>query len=317
MLLAVFLGWTLWQPGTDFRDGRHDLRRNGIWLGHGWLGDDAWFIRNERTNQFEKFRTESGIQHLAEKLRRHGITDVFPHLCPADPLGPLPGVDARQVERFLDGMEGFRVIVWVGGVNGDSVLAHSDRWRSNFCASVEKLLSAHPRLAGIQLNVEPCPSGDAAFLRLLEDVRRILPAGKILSVAAYPPPTRWHPFPEVHWEEVYFREVARRSDQLAVMMYDTSIRHPKLYIKLMSDWTEEVLAWSEGKPVLLGLPTYNDLGTDYHDPKVENLPTALLGIHAGLLSKPVPAHYQGVALYCEWETDDAEWAELSDRFGRR
>lgn len=86
--------------------------------------------------------------------------------------------------------------------------------------------------------------------------------GRILSIAAYPPPTWWHPFPDVHWDESYFRQVASRCDQLAVMMYDAGQRIPKTYQKLMADWTVEVLNWSETRPVLLGVPTYDDAEVD-------------------------------------------------------
>jgi hypothetical protein len=181
-------------------------------------------------------------------------------------------------------------------------------------ADVRKLFQEHPRLAGVQLNVEPMPSGDKAFLVLLEDVRAALPPGKLLSVAAYPPPTSWHPYPDVHWDEPYFREVARRCDQIAVMMYDAAQNLPKAYQRLMADWTLEVLEWSEGKAVLLGVPTYDDAGVGYHDPKVENLPNALSGIHRGLSQKTLPTNYQGVAIYSDWETSEAEWSHFRAHF---
>ena len=98
------------------------------------------------------------------------------------------------------------------------------------------------------------------------------------------------------------------------MMYDTALRVPKLYQGLMADWTTEVLAWSEGKPVLLGVPTYDDAGVEYHNPRVENLRNALLGIHRGLSRQPLPSNYQGVAMYCDWETDEAEWKFFRDHF---
>jgi hypothetical protein len=82
----------------------------------------------------------------------------------------------------------------------------------------------------------------------------------------------------------------------------------------MADWTVEVLAWSEGKPVLLGVPTYDDAGVGYHDPKVENLTNALLGIHRGLSRSVVATNYQGVAIYCDWETSEAEWNYLGQHF---
>src|SRR6185295_20422448 len=102
------------------------------------------------------------------------------------------------------------------------------------------------------------------FLRLLDELHAALPKGKLLSIAAYPPPTRWHPYPDVHWDEVYFRQVSSHADQMVVMMYDTSLKVPKIYQSLMASWTREVLAWSGEKPVLLGLPAYEDANVEYH-----------------------------------------------------
>ena len=314
LLLAVCITYLLWRPGLDVRDGRHDRGRNGIWLGHGWLGGDDWFVKYGKTNEFASFRDPDQIRELAERLRRHHITDVFPHLCPADPNGQLPSVNAEQVERFLDAFDGFRVIPWIGGPNGSSARLHKVQWRTAFVTNVQSLIAAHPRLAGVQINIEPLTSGDTNFLQLLDELRAALPKGKVLSIAAYPPPTWWHPYEDVHWDEKCFREVARRSDQMAVMMYDAAQRIPKTYQRLMADWTQEVLAWSDGTPVLLGVSTYEDADVGYHDPKVENLTNALLGIHRGLASQSLPANYQGVAIYCEWETSEAERHYFREHF---
>jgi hypothetical protein len=314
IVAAAFITYTLWRPGRDIVDGGNDRGRNGIWLAHGWLGADDWFTTNGKTNEFAKYRSPANVRALAEKLKRLGITDVFPHLCPASPVGQLPAIDPRQTELFLDAFEGLRVMPWIGGPNGSSVRLNDAKWRTGFVADVRKMFATHPRLAGVQVNVEPLPSGDEGFLRFLEEVRTALPTGKVLSVAAYPPPTRWHPFPEVHWEESYFRDVARQCDQLAVMLYDAGQKIPKSYQKLMADWTVEVLAWSEGKAILLGVPTYDDAGVGYHDPKVENLTNALLGIHRGLSQTSPPTNYQGVGIYCDWETSDAEWNYFRDHF---
>ena len=197
---------------------------------------------------------------------------------------------------------------WVGGVLGDSARPDASTWRAGFVRSVSNLLREHPRLAGVQVNIEPMPSGNQDFLLLLAELRAAMPSGKVLSVAAYPPPTRWQPAPEVHWSEDYFRAVAKEADQLAVMMYDTSIRLAKPYEHVMSAWTSEVLLWAGNKPVLLGVPTYDDAGVGYHHRDVENLEHALRGVHARLAGYGrLPANYQGVAIYCEWEMDDAEW----------
>lgn len=315
LLVAILVAYFLWSPGLDIRDGRHDRGRNGIWLQHGWLGADEWFIRNAKTNRIVEFRDPARIRALADKLRAHHVTDVFPHVSPASAQGPLPPVDDAQVARFLDVFDSFRVIPWTGGVNDNHVHLESLRWRSNFVGSIRSLLDRHPRLAGIQINVEPLRSGTTNFLDLLDELRGALPRGKIISIAAYPPPTRWQPSPEVHWDEPFFRAVARRCDQLAVMMYDTSLRNRKLYEQLMSKWTREILDWSEGASVLLGLPTYDDAGVGYHHPSAENLTNSLRGVHHGLTKRaPLPTNYCGVALYCEWEMDEAEWGYFRSHF---
>ncbi len=314
LLLGILFGlYAAWQPGADIQDGRHDLGHNGIWLGHCWLGGDSWFVENGKTNEMIKFRDPANIRALAENLRQHHIKDVFPHLCPSSPYGKLPEVDDAQVERFLAEFEGFRVIPWIGAPAGPSARPSNAKWRGAFVESITNLIASHPRFAGVQINIEPLTSGDKDFLNLLEQIHAALPPGKLLSVAAYPPPTRWQPTLEVHWDKNYFGEVAKRSDQLVVMMYDTGVHVPKIYEHIMADWTSEVLSWSHGKPVLLGVPTYDDAGVEYHTPKVENLRTALLGIHKGLGASP-PGGYQGVALYCEWETDKDEWNYFQSHF---
>lgn len=313
--ILAFAGliYLAWSPGKRVSDGRHDLGSNGLWLQHGWLGDDAWFTDNGRS--IANFRDVSKIRGLRERLGEHGIRDVFPHLCPSSHTGAIAASDPTQVERFLDGMQGIRVLPWIGGVRDESALPSSKPWRDRFVGSSIALLTAHPRLAGLHVNIEPMPDGDPDFLLLLEELRGAMPPGKILSVAAYPPPTRWHPFPDVHWGETYFREVAKRCDQVVPMMYDTGIRWQKPYRNLMKDWTTEVLAWSEGKQVLLGLPAYDDAGTGYHDPLVENLPNALRGVHAAL-ADGLPPGYAGVSIYSEWEMDDEDWRVLREEFGK-
>jgi len=326
LLLAVVvlpvLGYAVWSPGQVVTDGRYDRGTNGVWMSHRWLGDDAWFVDNGREKLREQYRDPAYIDQTLEALAGRGMVDLMPHLCPCDARGALPAWDAEQVERVLDAADrhGQRVLPWVGGVFGDGALPEREAWRAAFVASVVALLEAHPRLAGVHLNVEPWPSGHAGMLRLLEELRSAMPEGKVLSVAAYPPPTRWQPDAHVHWDEPYFRAVAQRCDHLAVMMYDAAVPTGKLYTHLMARWTEEVVDWSEGRDVLLGLPAYDDAGVGYHDPAVENLETALAGIHAGLgrldggQQSLGASGYRGVALYSLWEMDDAEWALYDERF---
>ena len=165
-------------------------------------------------------------------------------------------------------------------------------------------MKKHPSLAGVQVNIEPWPSDEVGFLKLLDELRPVT-EGKILSVAAYPPPTRWHQFPDVHWPLFYIIRLTNHCDQLAVMMYDTAIPLEKFYIKLMTDWTKQLTtaARSSTCELLLGIPAYDDAGVGYHHPQVENISSALQGISAS----PRKNSINGIAIYCEWEMNENKW----------
>lgn len=312
------LAYLFWAPGVIISDGRHDLGHNGIWLQHGWLGADEWFHRQQRDNEIARFRNPAAIQALAARLRALHVTDVFPHLAPCSLAGELVAHDPNQTERFLDAFDGFRVMPWVGGVLDKHTATESASWRDEFAANIAGLLQQHPRLAGIHINIEPWPESDENLLKTLETIRAALPTDKLLSVAAYPPPSIWHPHREVHWSSDYFIQVAKRCDQVAVMMYDTSLRSDKFYRSLMADWTESLLLNAGDTQVLLGVPVYDDAGVGYHHPEIENLSNALPGIHAGLLRfDTLPEQYQGVAIYCEWELDADDEQLWSEAFMKR
>ena len=307
-VLAVIFGvpalcYLLWQPGSDAPLPK--FRNNAIWIGHGWLGDDAWFIRNKR--DMTKFRSAEKISALFEKLRKNDISTVYPHLCPARCDGRIAPCDDAQTARFLDLAEkyGIKVIPWVGGVLGDSARPDDEIWRKNFIASVNELLKKHPKLAGVQINIEPLPAGSHVdFLKLLDELRPTM-NGKVLSVAAYPPPTKWHDFPDVHWHAGYIHKVADRCDQMAVMMYDTAIPLEKFYVKLIADWTKTLTAaiFRINCELILGIPAYEDAGVGYHSPRVENISSALRGISAADRDDRIG----GIAIYCEWEMDENKW----------
>ena len=271
-----------------------------MWLQHGWLGDNNWFKRYKKNPRH--FRDPTKIQQLRKRLRRHHITDIYPHLCPTRGTGEIAAVDPAQAKQFILMMDEFRIMPWVGGVLGDHVKLASHQWQNKFVESVRNLLHTYPGLTGIHINIEPLPSGNTAFISLLGKLRRRMPSGKIISIAAYPPPTIYQRTSDVHWDEDYFRDVSREADQMVVMMYDTSLRFQKLYQHLMKGWTREVLAWSKNTEVLLGIPVYADHGVAYHHPRVENIRNSLAGIHAGLSQyKNLPGNYQGIAIYSEWE----------------
>jgi hypothetical protein len=45
LLIAYFL----WCPGQRITDGRHDRGHHAVWLSHGWLGAESWFVDYDRS----------------------------------------------------------------------------------------------------------------------------------------------------------------------------------------------------------------------------------------------------------------------------
>lgn len=310
LIVGIVLAYMVWSPGKPIADGRFDLEDNAMWLQHGWLGDDRWFELHDRDKTL--FRSRERIRALREVLEQHHINHLFPHLCPSSPTGAISKVDSEQTELFLDELgDGISVIPWIGGVLEIHCHPQDKLWRSEFVASVLSMLEAHPRLAGVHVNIEPLPSGNPDFITLLHELRQALPSGKILSVAAYPPPTLWHQYAEVHWDESYYKQVSHVCDHVVVMMYDTALWLQKPYRQLMADWTEDLLNWMPDSQVWLGLPAYDDAGVGYHHPHVENLRNGILGVNRGLSRfTPLPKNYAGIAIYSEWEMEPAEWQTL-------
>ncbi len=138
---------------------------------------------------------------------------------------------------------------------------------------------------------------------------------QILSIAAYPPPTFWQQVDEVHWSKEFYNAVSEHADQLVVMMYDTAIDYKKIYIHTYKSWVSEVLAWSNKKDVLFGIPAYEDTGVAYHNPSVENVYTAMSGLSAGIRINESRSNYRGISIYADWTLQEHEKAYLVEALG--
>ena len=286
LFFVLIIAHWRWQPGLTVRDGRDDLNRNALWIGHGWLGAESWFA-NDSAAQKARFRDARQIEQLAQLCRKNGVRDLYPHLTPTQSDGAMANADDAQIERFLDNTRGLRVMPWIGGRMGQHIEPRDAIRSARFVQSVGELMRRHPRLAGVHLNVEPWKSDDGAMLQLLDGLRAAIGPSKTLSASTYPPRDGWHPF-KLTWSRTYYRQVAARCDQIAPMFYDTSIHDAKLYQWTYARWTQTLLDWTRDSNVqiVFGVPTYGaagpTLGPLYHDERVETLTGALAGLHRGL-----------------------------------
>ncbi len=260
-------------------------------------------------------------QELATAAATNGITRLYPFLGPMDWEGH-PGwrrkgfinrYEPDEVRSFTAAMAelspDLRIIPWTGGTWPHDVLYLDQDRIDGFVAHTRTLthkLGSH----GVQLNVEPQPSYTEGYLELLAEVKAAIGPDKVLSIAAYPPPTIHQPAEEVHWTLPFLKDVCLASDELAVMAYDTGIRYRYLYRSLMERWTRELADTlpppEDGGCVwLVGLPAYED-DEPWHHPGVETIDEAIRGVNDAF-DDGAPANFRGVAIYASWTTDAAEW----------
>jgi hypothetical protein len=179
-----------------------------------------------------------------------------------------------------------------------------------FCAE----LLRDGQFDGIHLDPEPVPSEDVATLQLLDEVRQAIGLTPTLSIAA----RRYWPVAldatsafgkHIGWGSDYYREVARRVNQIAVMTYDSGLSSPELYQQWMKFQIIAITQAVEGTQVELffGVPTSEEATTS-HWPNAENMMNGLQGVIRGLNDiEAKPQTLTGIAIYPHWETDASEW----------
>jgi phosphopantetheinyl transferase (holo-ACP synthase) len=307
LLAAAGLGaFLFWAPAAVWRPHPFNHDRNAVWLEHRWL---------------ERAHGEPEMDALFERMAARGVGYVFPHLIPFNAAGRLPVHDRAQMRAFLAAARrsapGIKVVPWVGGIRTGyrrtrpgSVDLRDLGQRQRMVAECRGLIDEG--FDGVHLNVEPIDDGNDDFLALLRALRTAVGPDRILSLSAIRPAPVALPFaPNFVWSPGYYARVAAVADQIVIMAYDTAIPHPELYRRYVAyasaASTRAVVRARSRARVLIGVPTYDHTGL-MHREGVETPENALLGVVAGLRGLGEGGTFEGVALYAEWTTDDAEWA---------
>jgi hypothetical protein len=289
----------------------HD--RNAVWLEHRWL---------------ERPHPEAEMEALFTKLRGRGIGYAYPHLIPFDASGQLPTHDREQLRAFLATARRvapeLKLLPWIGGLRkgykrqrpGTIELADLTQ-RQRIVAEARGLVDEG--FDGVHLNVEPVDDDNVEFLALLRALRTAVGEDHVLSLAAIrPAPVGLSRAPNFAWNPDYYARVAAIVDQIVIMAYDTALPTPSLYRRYVR-WAARSVAGAldasgSNARVLMGIPTYEPFGF-MHRRGVETPENALVGVVAGLRGLGAGGTFEGVALYAEWTTDEAEW-RVYERYWR-
>jgi hypothetical protein len=311
--VALMLAWLTRTPGNDDRSHPFNQDRNAVWLEHRWL---------------EREHADAVHEALFAKLKSHGVHYAYPHLIPFNSAGRLPVHSREQMRRFLEAARRtapeLKLLPWVGGLRvgyrrqrqGSLDLADLGQ-RQRIVAECRGLIDEG--FDGIHLNVEPVDDGNVDFLALLRALRNAVGHEHVLSLSAIKPgPFALPMAPNFLWSPDYYARVAALADQIVIMSYDTGLPTAGLYQRYLAyaaaSTTRTLLNSKARARLLMGVPTYDETGI-MHRASVETTENALRGVVAGLRGLGGDSTFEGVALYAEWTTDDAEW-EVYERLWR-
>ena len=280
-----------------------DQSNNGVWLESHWSNT---------------LTTPAAVSAMVEEIEKHGISYVYADEGTLQPDGKLPRENFMYAGGLVEYIHRARhpiaALAWISGGNNLSLADSGVRAR---IVEGARFFVEQQDFDGVQLDIEPVPSGDPDFLRLLDELRAAL-KDKIISVAAM----KWAPFTvrlgsanlvPYSWDSGYYREVARRSDQVVLMSYDSAIPFANLYIKYVGWQTAQVmdvLSDVADCDVLIGVPSY-DTHTFWHT-SAENLGSGLQGVIESLRDMRqmgvMPPNFKGVAIFEAGTTSPEEWS---------
>jgi hypothetical protein len=319
-VLAVLAGVALlvyfaFAPVGDTAPHPFNHDRNAVWLEHRWL---------------ERRQPEQDVEVLLTRLRARGVGYVYPHVIPFDAAGKLPPHDREQMRAFLAAARRFapdlRVLPWIGGLRKGYKRQRPGTVELGDLTQRQRMVAEARGLVdegfdGVHLNVEPVDDGNDEYLALLRALRTAVGPGRVLSVAAIrPAPVGLPRAPNFAWSPDYYARVAAIVDQIVIMAYDTALPTASLYRRYVR-WAARSVAGAldasgSDARVLMGVPTYEPYGF-MHRRGVETPENALAGVVAGLRGLGAGGTFEGIALYAEWTTDEAEWAVYERRWRNR
>ena len=304
VLLAIFflVGYYTFIGFSESNSGQFfNKKENAIWLRHAWVE--------------EKFPEEE-IVELVNNLKSKNIKHVYVHSGPFENDGTIKPQKYIEAKRFLEIAKQtdpeMIFYAWLGQIRG-KISLDSLNVRNNM-QEVMKDLTEDVGFKGIHIDIEPIEDDDISFLNLLDTLNQELHEDIRISVALEEMiPHYIGIFMPLFFDiksynsTEFYKEVASKTDQIAIMTYDTKVNSPWLYRELVRMETIFVTKSIDQAEILIGIPVYEDIRSSFN-PEAENVFTGLNGVISGLNStRSNPDNFTGVALYANWEMDDSEW----------
>jgi hypothetical protein len=304
--LAAFSWWG-WVP-TDISNSQCALSANGAWISVDWTSQPV---------------NEDAVEQLAQDMTRREMRFIFAfttYMRADGSFSPSYDYAGDFVATFRRFSSEQLLLAWIGiplenegilGIEGTVDLADESTREAIVALAVE--LVEETGFDGVHLDAETVRSGDEDFLLLLEEVKAAI-GDRTLTVAG----SYWLPravnrllmLEEFKWDSDYYREVARRVDQIVTMTYDSGMPLGALYRLWLREQVRGIgrsLASSDVE-LLIGISVSRERTLTHH-PVAENMMNGLAGTCSGLSRyAEAGSTVDGLAVYAAWEASASDWS---------
>jgi hypothetical protein len=294
-------------------------QQNALW-------SQSCYLRGEKPTSHERI-TLADVAVFADLLASHEIVNPYLFAGPYGTDGSVPayasGAFARDALAILrERAPRARLQPWLGGLQNKQVRLQDPAWVARAVADTAALLE-RLGLEAVHVNFEyllfgaapdPAIAYPESFARFFAALRRALPRTFISTVI---PSTA----PDVHAWKLQHRaeevlDFLPHVDQLAVLYYDTALHDAATYARNLDVQLDHFARWKAAARVELLVGTGTFVNEEpavrrYRDLTIENIPAALAVLRRAVDARRDRAPVvDGIAVFCDWETEPGEWEEL-------
>lgn len=307
-------------------------QNNAIW-------SESIYLRGYRPSTHE-YLTVDQIINFASTLKAHRIKYAYLFAGPYSADGHLPPYafsdSAVQTVRLLKQYNPQMVILpWVGGVQNRTVYLGDSSWITNALADTKKLITTLG-VSGVHVDLEYIKAGEPFLDSTIQKekpgdyqaygdnvnsfhrkLRSLIPDAFISSVvvATSPGTKPWKRKTSIS----ELKELTKYVDQLAFLYYDTYINDQSVFEENCQDLIKDIETLRNERNIqyLIGIGTFINAPElqKYRNLDIENIPNTLHTIknkiHDINSSKKL---VDGIAIFCDWQTDSLEWKQFDDNW---
>lgn len=310
-------------------------QQNAVWT-------ESIYLRGYQPTTGEVL-TEAHLKRYAETLKKNKVKYAYLFAGPYNKDGHLPDYtfsetainSVRLLKKYYPEIV---ILPWVGGIQNKTVYLGDSLWVKNALADTEKMLITL-NVPGVHIDFEYILAGDPYLDKTIEKekpgdeesygnnvnefhkkLRKKIPEAFISSVVtATSPDTRpWKRKTTIDELNVLTQHI----DQLSFLYYDTYLSDQKSFedncLSLIKD-IQLLKKTSNKVQCLVAIGTFINTPElqKYRDLKIENIPNSLNTIKDAMLKADTSGTVlDGIALFCDWETDQGEWDEFYQHWAR-